>query len=66
MSGSIISPTAEDIVVLATVCYSSLSFLFSVPLLAEGPGLSMPGVFLGSWSWVCTWYTHPIRTPWPL
>jgi len=66
MSEFIVSPTVGDVVVLATVCYSSLSFLFPVPLLVEGPGLSMPGVCLGSRSWVCTGYTYPTRTPRPL
>ena len=61
-----LSPTAVDMVVLATVRYSSLRFLFHVPLLAEGPGLSMPEVHLGSWSLVYTGYTYLIRAHWSL
>jgi len=53
ISGSIVSPTAGDVVALSNICYSSLSFMFPIPLLAEGPGLSMPGVCLGQWSQVC-------------
>jgi len=58
-----LGPTAGDMVVMDSVRYSSLSFLFLVPLLAEGPGLSMPGDRLGPWSRVCTGYTHLIRAP---
>ena len=45
MSGSIVSLTAEDVVVLATVCivYSLLSFLFLSPALVGSPGLSSQG-----------------------
>jgi len=49
MSGSIVSPTAGDVLVLAAVCivYCSLSFLFLTPSLEGSPGLSSQGFIQG-------------------
>ena len=41
MSGSIVSPTAGDVVELATVCI----VLFLAPALAGSPGLTTRGLF---------------------
>ena len=64
------SPNTGDVVVLATVCYNSLSsrFPFSITYfaLAGRPWSQESRDYLKSWSWICTGCTHRIRAPWSL
>ena len=70
MSGSIVSPTEGDVIVLVTDCYSSMSshfsFLVTCFALAGRPWSQRPGACLRPWSRVCMIYTHLIRARWSL